>query len=36
VAISLNDCAKKDVPSGDALEDLKASLMKIIELAQSH
>jgi hypothetical protein len=24
------------VPSGDALEDLKASLMKIIELAQSH
>jgi hypothetical protein len=36
VAISLNDCAKKAVPSGDALEDLKASLMKIIELAQSH
>lgn len=36
VAISLNNCAKMSVPSGSALEDLKASLLKIIELSKSH
>lgn len=34
-AISLNKCAQISVPSGAALEALKASLFKIIELSKS-
>lgn len=33
-AVALNECAKKAVPSGEALEDLKASLQMIIALAR--
>ena len=33
-AISINDCAKQAVPSGQALEDLKVALHTIIKLAK--
>ena len=33
-AIAINNCAKKAVPSGEALENLKASLNTIIKLAK--
>lgn len=36
MAISLNDCAKKAVPDGEALESLKSSLLKVVELSKSH
>jgi len=33
-AVSINDCAKKAVPTGQALEDLKLALNTIVKLAQ--
>ena len=33
-AVSINDCAKKAVPSGQALEDLKLALNTIVKLSQ--
>lgn len=35
-AVSINNCAKQAVPSGQALENLKTALNTIIKLAQSH
>ncbi len=34
-AVSLNNCAKKAVPAGQHLEDLKAAINDIVSLAQS-
>ena len=33
-AIAINNCAKKSVPSGQELEDLKAALNTMLKLAE--